>query len=355
MAVRPRATVRSNLDDLIDLFTPEIRDAFLASIQGIVDDALLVDVIAAIEDGDPVRAFEVLGFNSAALRPITSAIERAFERGGILTGEQFPKYLRTPSGRSVYRFDVRNARAEEWLREHSSTLVTRITDDARAVVRTTLERGMIDGRNPRNVALDIVGRVDPTTKQRTGGVVGLTPNQEAWVASAKRKLEQLDKAYLQMELRDKRFDKIVERAIAEGRPLPKETVEKLIAAYKKKALQYRGESIARTEAIHSLNRSEWEAHMQAVDMGALRRQDVSRHWDSAGDSRVRWSHKSMDAKYREKGVGIDEPFVSPSGARLMFPGDTSLGASADEVIMCRCRVKLKADFLAQWNDDDDED
>lgn len=349
---------RQTLDDLIDLFTPAIRDAFLEALRGVVDEVLIGEVIAAIENGDPTAAFEALGFSQAALRPITAAIERAFETGGVLTGETFPKYLRTPTGRAIFRFDVRNSRAEAWLRDHSSQLVTRLSDEARSVVRTTLERGMLEGRNPRVVANDIVGvrttRVDPATGEKTytrvGGAVGLTTNQEKWVASARRRLLDLDDAYFGMELRDKRFDSVVRRAIADGRPLPADTVEKLTTAYKVKALKYRGDNIARTEAMQALNRSEWEATMQAVDIGALRRQDVTRHWDSASDTRVRWSHKAMDTKYKAEGVGIDEPFVSPSGAQMMHPGDTSLGAGADEVAMCRCRVRMKVDFLAQWND-----
>lgn len=343
-------TQKQTLDYLIDLFTPEIRDIFIAAMQDVTDKAIIADVIKAIENGDPVRAFEAIGFSPAAMRPITAVIERAFERGGVLTGETFPKYLNTPSGRVVFRFDSRNSRSEAWLRDHSSQLVTRLTDEARANVRTVMERGMLEGRNPRSTALDIVGRVDPTTKKRIGGIIGLTENQENWVASARRRLMQSDSAYLNMELRDKRFDKVVQRAIADGRTLPADTIDKIIVAYKNNALRYRGEAIARTEAIQSLNRSEWEAHMQAVDMGALKRSEVRRHWDSTGDNRVRWSHRTMDKKYHDEGVGIDEPFISPSGAMMMFPGDTSLGAGANEVVMCRCRVRLKVDFLAGWND-----
>jgi hypothetical protein len=51
--------------------------------------------------------------------------------------------------------------------------------------------------------------------------------------------------------------------------------------------------------------------------------------------------------YYGKGQGIlfDEPFVSPSGDRLMFPGDRSLGASADETVQCRCRVEYRVDWI----------
>lgn len=339
-------TPKQTLDYLIDLFTPEIRDIFLAAIEDVTDKAIIVDIIKAIEEGNPEKAFQAVGFTPAAMRPVTAVIERAFERGGVLTGETFPKYLNTPSGRTVFRFDTRNSRSEAWLRDHSSQLITRITDEARANVRTVLERGMLEGRNPRSVALDIVGRVDPASKKRIGGIIGLTENQENWVANARRRLSTLDNKYFSMELRDKRFDRIVQRAIADNRPLPADTVDKIVVAYKNNALRYRGENIARTEAIQALNRSEWEAHRQAVDIGALRSQDIVRVWDSTGDNRVRWSHKKLDGQK----VGLEEPFRSPSGTLMLFPGDTSMGAGANEVCMCRCRVRLKVDFLSSWND-----
>lgn len=344
--------IRETLDTLIDLFIPELRNAFLGAIQNVVDNAVLMDVIKAIESGDVEAAFRSLGFSDAAMRPLTAVIEQAFERGGVLTGGTFPRYLNTPSGRAVFYFDVRNSRAEAYLRDHSSSLVTRIREDTRVAVRNVLTDGMQLGDNPRRVALDIIGRVDPVTRKRVGGIVGLTPGQERWVGSARNKLANLDDSYFQMELRDKRSDSVVRRAIAEGRPLNRETIDRLIIGYKNNALKYRGETIARTEALQSLNQSEYEAIKQAVDLGAVDESAVRRHWDSAGDKRVRWSHKRMDAIYDKKGVGLDEPFKSPSGVLMMFPGDTSNIGGADpkkvaaEVVMCRCRVRLKVDWLA---------
>lgn len=335
-------TPRQKLDALADLLVPDLRSAFLAGIQDIVDNVLLRQLVEAIERGDVEGAFRSLGYSPAAMRPIVVAIERAFEQGGVLTGETFPTYLNTTNGKAIFRFDPRNSRSEAWLRDVSSQLITRIEDETRINVRNILTVGMEAGRNPRSVALDIVGRVDPATQQRVGGIVGLTVNQERWVTNTRIKLEQLDAAYFDRDLRDKRFDSIVRKAIDAGKPLSVETIDKLTARYKMNALRYRGESIARTEALRSLNFAEWEAVRQAADMGAINQSATKRIWDSAGDGRVRWSHKRLDGQ----AVEIDQPFVSPSGARMMFPGDTSLGAGGDETIMCRCRARLKVDWLA---------
>lgn len=336
-------TPRERLDALADLFSNDLRSAFLAAIQDIVDTALIVDIVAAIERGDPDAAFRALGFSDAAIRPITAALEKGFEQGGVLTGATFPKYLMTPSGRGVFRFNVRNSRAEAWLRDKSSELVTRISDDARIVVQQTLQDGLERGLNPRNVALDIVGRKSPSG-ERVGGVIGLTPGQERWVRSYRNKLENLDPAHETLALRRKGSDGLVNRAIAAGKPLDAATIDRLVTDYKNNTLRYRGEMIGRTEAMQALNRSEYEATKQVVDMGAAPESAIEREWDSAGDGRVRWSHKRLNGQR----VGINEAFTAPSGAKMMCPGDTSLGATAEEVIACRCRVRTVIDWYAVY-------
>jgi uncharacterized protein with gpF-like domain len=125
-------------------------------------------------------------------------------------------------------------------------------------------------------------------------------------------------------------------------PLTPDQIDKLLTRYKDSLLKLRGESIARTESIQSLNRSQFEAIKQASDMGAMKNKQAKKEWDTAGDSRVRHSHAAMNGQV----VELDQPFVSPSGALMMFPGDISLGAPAEEIIHCRCKWKLKVDWLS---------
>lgn len=334
------------INALINLMNPEIRDIFLEVIQNIVDEALYNDIVEAIANNDPEAAFRAAGFTAAALSPLIDSIDRTFRDAGNITVQGFPNPINTPAGRVVFRFDMRNPRAEDYLRNHSSELVTRLTTEARENIRITMERGLIAGNNPKATALDIVGRIDPVTKQRTGGVLGLSNAQEKWITSVRNNLNDLNNDYFNKTLRDRRFDSLVKKAIETGQPLTKDTIDKLVNAYKNKALKYRADAISRTEVIHAVNRAEWQAHMQAIDEGALKASQVRKYWDSVGDNHVRHTHAAMDKKYHKDGVGIDEPFVSPSGASLMFPGDTSLGAGADEVVMCRCRYKMVVDWFA---------
>lgn len=356
-----RTTAYRALEKLTQGLERNIRRAFLRAVRDITDRVIMTDLIEAIEDGDIIRAVNSLGLTAAAYRELTAAIESAFETGGIATASTFPKRVMTPFGRTVFRFDIRNSRAEAWLRDHSSRLVTAIMEDTRAVVRTTIQRGMVDGVNPRTTALNLVGRIDRATGQRVGGVIGLTPGQERWIANARRDLNKINEMirdglplstiqnhpYFSRKLRGADFDRIILKAAKDGVPLDSATVDRLLTRYKSNALRYRGEVIGRTEAISALNRSEHEAINQAVDMGAIRESAVKRVWDSAGDDgRTRASHLEMDGQK----VGLNEPFTFPDGSKAMFPGDTSLGAPGEETIQCRCIARTEIDWLAGARD-----
>lgn len=332
------------LEQLLAELAPQIRKAFEAAIADIVDNVILRQVIDAIERGDIEGAFKALGIVPPVYNPLVSVLSEAVNAGGIMMMAQFPKYLADSTGlKTMLRFNLRDRRAEDWLRNKSSGLITTIDNDIRANVRTTLDAGMRAGRNPRSVALDIVGRIDPVTGKRSGGVVGLGEREEYWSRSARRKLESLDQGYFDMELRDKRFDKTVQRAIADGRMLPREVVDKLVDRYRSNALRHRGETIGRTEALAALHYSEWIATKQALEASNLPQSAVRKVWDSTGDARVRSSHKALDGL----SVGLDEPFVSPlTGARMMHPGDVTLGAPGAEVIDCRCRIRYDVNWYA---------
>lgn len=347
MARRPK-TLSQQLADLVESFAPEIAAAFQAAIDDVTSRVILRDVIRAIQAGDVQQAFRALGLSDAALRPVTAVLERAFEAGGVTVAASYPARRFAPTGPTVFRFDVRNSRAEKWLRDQSSSLVTNIQEDVRVNVQNIVFRGTQDGRNPRNVALDLVGRINKTTGRREGGIIGLTKQQEMFAARARAELQEIhlkgeSSNYFNRERRYKRADDIVRRAIRDGKALDVETINRLEGKYKDSLLKLRGDTIGRTEAIQALNRAEYESNMQLVESGAIRKQAIKRVWDSSGeDGRTRKSHLDMDAHLP---VGLDEPFTFPDGSKAMFPGDFSLGAPAEETINCRCRVRTVIDWL----------
>jgi hypothetical protein len=332
--------------ELLDRYGPEVAKAFLDVVDDFRSTADLQRLIAAIAAGNIEAAITALHLDAAAYGPLLNALQQVYTAGGQGAVATFPVIKDVAGAALVIRFDARNPRAEAWLRAHSSRLVTRILDDQRAAVRTVLVDTMQRGANPRTAGLRIVGAIDKATGRRTGGILGLSAPQERYVGSAREELASGDPAalnnYLDRKRRDKRFDPSIKRALAEGKPVPAEVARKAIVQYENRLLALRGETIGLAEGLTALQAAKHEAYVQAVERGDINERDVRRTWRDAGDLRVRHSHSKMDGQT----VGLREPFVAPSGARLMYPGDTSLGAPASETVRCRCDVSYRIDFLS---------
>lgn len=326
-------------DELLTRYGREVADAFIAAIADLATAADLQRLIAAVQAGDIEAVVSALNLEAAVYSPVLEVIRSGYAESGTLATTYFP-------ARIVARFDVRNPRAERWLADQSSLLVKDLMADQRHAVQQALVAGMQRGEGPRTTALTIVGRIDRSTGKRHGGVVGLTSAQEEHSRTARAELASGDAAqyrnYLQRTRRDKRFDKAVLKAIETGEPIPAETIGKATVQYRNRLLALRGEMIGRTESLTALRAAKREAYLQAVDKGQIAEADVRRTWRDSSDLRVRHSHVVLDGQT----VGLHEPYVSPSGARMMFPGDRSRGAPASEIIGCRCDEDYRIDFLS---------
>lgn len=323
----------------VDAEQPKISDAFLEAVRRIVGSVTLAALAAAIAEGrsDTIPAMFRLG--SAALSPLIEAIRNALKAGGEFAAQTIKK----PGVGSVIQFDMRNVAVENWVRQYSGELVRDITADQQGAIRAAIRAGIESGRNPRSIALDLIGRLDKTTGNRVGGIVGLTEQQTQYVINARIELQKLSADYFSRAARDKRFDGIVRKAIESGKPLSSTDIDRIIGRYADGLLQVRGETIARTEALGAFNAGRDLAMQQAITDGTVSAQNVTVAWDTAHDKKVRETHHEMQGQTIKYG-GV---FVSPSGARLRYPGDTSLGAPASEVIQCRCVGKYRVDWLAQ--------
>jgi len=69
---------------------------------------------------------------------------------------------------------------------------------------------------------------------------------------------------------------------------------------------------------------------------AVKSGKTEKQWKSMKDFRVRRTHREVD----DVVVPISEPFVV-GDSLMMYPRDTSLGASMDEIANCRCTVSYR--------------
>lgn len=246
---------------------------------------------------------------------------------------------------AIIRFDVANPRAEARIERFAGRRITEIVENTRSAVRATILSGYEQGQGPRSIALDLVGRINTSTGQREGGVIGLTSGQAQAATNLRSRLlsgdpEEMVKVF-NMSLRDKRFDSTIQKAIENEEPVPTNVVDTMFDRYTNNALKLRGETIARTETGDAVHEAAQEAFEQGLEKTGYSKQSVTKVWRSASDDRVRDTHAEMDG---QEVVGIDTPFTSPSGAQMKHPLDGSLGAPPEEIINCRCDMEINIDF-----------
>jgi hypothetical protein len=336
--------LRRKIDALLDEHAPLIQAAFMASIADIRSQITLKLLVERLERGDIAGALDALNLDRGAFSRVENAIAQAYNAGGTAMTGNMPTLRDRAGARIVVRFDARNVRAEEWLRAHSSNLVTRVIEEQRSSIQSVLQAGLQAGQNPNRTALDVVGRLSRATGRREGGLIGLSGPQADYVASARAELLAGDptslRSYLARSRRDKRFDRAVMKAI-EGGKLDAATIDRIVGRYSDRLLELRGQMLARTETLTSIHAAKHEGFRQGLDKTNYPPEAVTRVWRSAGDNKVRHTHAAMNGQVVN---GLETPFLSPSGAMMRYPGDTGLGAGADEVIGCRCDDDYRIDF-----------
>src|SRR5690606_40413187 len=88
-----------------------------------------------------------------------------------------------------------------------------------------------------------------------------------------------------------------------------------------------------------------ESYAQAIAAGNLAPENVTVTWSATLDSRTRDTHAEMHGQT----VTFGQAFTAPGGARMRYPGDTSLGAGPAETIQCRGAAVYRTNHAAEAN------
>ena len=343
---------RAQIIQAIEGMEPAMQQAYLKQVKTVVGAATVAEVERLIADEDGLVALLSLGALSAFLE---------LARSVFIAGAKFEvKAIVIPRDIGRFEFDARAPVAEKWVSAKAEEIRANSAIDVRAAIREVMgSRRRIVGwpsaqpaavqvevgatpmvRTPRQAALDLIGRKSAQTGARSGGVIGLPGNYAQFVLNARSQLlggnpDEMRK-YLQRTRRDRRFDGIVNRAIKAGTPVAQTDVDKIAGRYADRLMKTYAEMLSKAEALESFGAGRDQVYEQLIAQG-LDRDSVTKTWRDRGDKKVRHTHSVMGGQEVQK----DQPFQSPTGALLRYPGDTSLGAGWSERANCRCSAIYK--------------
>ncbi|WNW10124.1 hypothetical protein RRX38_02830 [Pseudomonas sp. DTU_2021_1001937_2_SI_NGA_ILE_001] len=343
--MRPEDIVRE-----VEALEPGMQKAYMDAVRATVDSVTLAQVERLLEQDDEDGLVDLLTLGAMAV--LVEAVRSAYLAGGRkeLLVIVIPARERAELGR--VEFDVTKPQATAWVDQQVQTIRSSAAAGVRDAIREVMSsRRVIGGLAPagsaasssqavpaprtiRQAAQDLLGQRDPQTGQRTGGLLGLPGNMVTYIRNARAQLESGDpaelKKYLKRIKRDRRYDRMVEKAITDGKPLTQAQIAKATNRYANRLLNHHATTLAEMLAHEAYSAGRERAWEQMVEQG-LDRDRVEKEWRTRRDEKVRESHVVMNGQRVKLGGAF-----SGGGSLLRFPGDTSLGAGYDMVAGCRC-------------------
>lgn len=230
-----------------------------------------------------------------------------------------------------FNFDRFDEDTQRRLRDILDGLIVDLSDTAKETIHSVVMDGVRAGDSFDDIAKNI------------RDTISLTKSQAQAVANYRRDLESLDQNALNRALRDTAFDSRIQDAIDSGDFLPDALMDDAVNAYLENYLDYRADTIARTESLRAGNSGLLDGYQQAVDRGVMPAEAVTRHWQAAIDERTCPVCLSI-VENNPKGVGLNEPFESDDG-----PVD-----DPPVHVNCRCTVQYETDLdMVPANDEEE--
>ena len=316
------ATVeQTRLEALLAKQERTVRSAFRLFVREVKSDTVLREVRLLLRSGQVERALLVA---NSYIVSFGSIVPQVFQEVGINEADDlWRRFNRQIPGGLAISFDPTHPKAAALMRSTQLDLIREMSQQQLALTRRVLADAFR------------VGDSVIVAARQFRDSIGLTQHQWDQVGRYRRALEEGSRSALDRALRDRRFDSSVRTAIESGRPLSRTQINQMVERYRDRAVALRSETIARTESLRIIGEARQSSLEQVLEQADLPRESVTRTWRATQDERTRDTHASMSGQRR----GLDEPFMSPSGARLLYPGDRS--APAAETINCRCTVLVQ--------------
>ena len=301
--------------------------AFLQAIQDIQDEIVLERIADLIERHRFNDVANIINTQmvEAKMIPFLQVTHDTFVAGGLFAAEHA-----MASAQVALRFNISNPKTSAFLNRYSMDLISGVTNDAKRTINFVISEGLKAGDNPFTIARDVRDSI------------GLTPLQQQAVQNYRTALENLNSSALDRALRDRRFDSTTQSAIDAGNALTDEKIDRMVDRYQDRFLDYRAETIARTESTRAVSAGQKALYDQAIENGNIMESQVKRFWVTAEDEKVRDSHAVMP-DINADGVGQNEPFMDGDGNELLFPSDPA----APPETTCNCRCSISIEVLAE--------
>lgn len=301
---------QKRLQRLIASYERKIRNGFLSAVNRAWASVNISELAALIEAGNIEQLLAV----STIIPDEVSAISVA---AYLAATDQATREIFEATGTRVV-FDDAHENALRIMRNRTFVVLSNFNAKQEAAVREVLLDGIRRGVNPRQQAVAIRASI------------GLTTNQVKAVNNYRDLLENNSKKVLQRKLRDKRFDRTINRAIREGKTLERVKIDRMVTRYRERYLKYRANTIAQTEALSAVHRGKEEMFNNAILQGHIAAEQLEGTWVTIQDALRRHSHATMHNQKRPHG----HMFVSGAGNFLLHPGDPT--APIEEIAHCRC-------------------
>lgn len=319
---------------LIRNMEPKLRKAFLDAIDRVRGSIRIGELERLVASGDVAGIVRYLQIDPSDFGGFAALQQEILNSAGLA----YASNIKIRGANVRFGWDMRNPLAQAAAETISSRFITRETEAAKQAVRRYLSEAFSAGRGPRDIALDIAGRV--VQGRRQGGVVGLAEHQAQWVSNFRYYLETGNPRALQMTLRDKRFDATIRKG-----NLTKDQIDKFVARYSDRLLKHRAETIARTEMGFAVEQANQVSFQQAIDKAGVPVEFTYREWIHVPGKDQRDGHADLN---RQRRYGNDT-FTSVVGkytAEMLHPHQEGVGAA--HVANCRCQVNYGVDY-ARWH------
>lgn len=212
-----------------------------------------------------------------------------------------------------FRFDVMDERVIGLIQRQSTGLLKDMTDTIKAGVRQHLTNGVRRKLPPKVVAQTLFD----------DRVVGLSARGAQAVANYRALLEGTDRravlaGALRRELRDRRYDSVVQRAMDTGTRLSAEKINAMVLDYSDKLLRHELQTLALTETLQAHETVKQHLWLDAITRGYIDPKQYVKKWYVAKDERTCPICTGI-AKAHPNGVPITGFFKTPAGLAISGP------------------------------------